>query len=418
MDGIGFIPAIWVCEAFRGDVFPSLPAFAVASIIADAADRDGRWCFLYLDTLVARSCGRLSRSTAKRALKDLVAAGVVRKLPRAALPAFFAEDLAAGRRRADNLPDVLELLIPASAYTRHGPEVLEEINEVRARLGEEPLTPAGRPDFAAADRDEPPRRSTVNRRDGSQRPTDPFPDDPSPDPVRERSTTGPAPLPRPRTSPGPAPWALELLARIPDGALYRPHVDRNLLATRLVELRAQGVSVGELARALAGWEHTDRPFAALHTRLASPATVRDWNARALLRPLARPEEPGEAFPRLPEFALDSRGRAAHTCPDHPSIRNIPGGACSVCGAPCRTRPDEAVHPFAAARRDGVLERLFGPPDVDEGFTAPKCANEHCNPDRASPRYRTVVRLTPDGRDAVAVPCPVCGRRADAPALAA
>lgn len=134
MDGIGFIPAIWVCEAFRGNVFPSLAAFAVASIIADAADRDGRWCFLYLDTLVARSCGRLSRSTAKRALKDLVAAGVVRKLPRTALPAFFAEDLAAGWRRADNLPDVLELLIPASAYT-----------VARAR----PRTPAGGKPVAA-----------------------------------------------------------------------------------------------------------------------------------------------------------------------------------------------------------------------------------------------------------------------------
>ncbi|MFL1442442.1 hypothetical protein [Nocardiopsis protaetiae] len=152
MDGIGFIPAIWVVDALRSGVFPNLRAHTAASIIADTADRDGRWCFLCLDTLVARSCGTLSLSTAKRAIKDLIDAGVVRKLPRSELAVFFAADLAAGRRRADNLPDVLELLIPASAYTRHDPRVLEEINEVRTRLGEEPLTPDNRPDLTTTGR--------------------------------------------------------------------------------------------------------------------------------------------------------------------------------------------------------------------------------------------------------------------------
>ncbi|MDT0330305.1 hypothetical protein [Nocardiopsis lambiniae] len=422
MDGIGFIPAIWVCDAFRGNVFPSLAAFAVASIIADAADRDGRWCFLYLDTLVERSCGRLSRSTAKRAIRDLVDAGVVRKLPRSELPAFFAADLDIGRRRADNLPDVLELLIPADAFTRHAPAVLEEINEARARLGEEPLTPDNRPDLQAATttgRVEPPRRSTPTPRDRSDRPTDlspddPCPSDPSPDPIRERATTGP-PAPRQRISPDIASWALELLARIPDGALHHPRQDRRLLAARLADLRARGVTVDELTRALTGWEHTQRPFAALRARLASPTTVRDWNTRALLRTLPHPRQSQDAFSPPPEFTLDSQGRAADTCPDHPSIRNTPGGTCTLCGQRCRTRPDRPPqHPDTAPRRSGFIERLFGPPDIDERFSVPKCDNAHCNPDKASPRYRTLIRPTPDGHP-IAVPCPTCGRRAATPA---
>jgi hypothetical protein len=115
MDGIGFIPALWVSDALHSGAFPSPRAHIAASIIADAADRDGRWCFLCLDTLVTRSGGLLSLSTAKRAIKDLIDARVIRKLPRPQVHAFFATDLDTGRRRADNLPDVLELLIPASA---------------------------------------------------------------------------------------------------------------------------------------------------------------------------------------------------------------------------------------------------------------------------------------------------------------
>ncbi|WP_436889461.1 hypothetical protein [Nocardiopsis dassonvillei] len=442
MNGIGFIADIWLKEALRDGLIPTGRAYIAATVIADAADRDGRWCFLLQSTLVHRAGRTLSHSTAKRALNDLVRVGLLRKLPRAQLPAFFAADIAARRRRADNLPDVLELLIPASAFTRHGPAVLEEINAVRARLGEEPITPANRPDPPASrtgGHGEPPRRATVDPRDRSDRPAnpspgDPSPDEPDPDPIRRRVTTGrPAPaasarVPRPRTSPDPAPepesspppaWAGELLARVPDAALLRPGRDRRRLAARLGELAAAGVGRDELRRALEGWEHTRSPYAALTARLASPEAVRAWNARAFLRALPPPRQAEDAFAHRPRFAVDSRGRATGTCPAHPSLRNTPGGTCAACGSLCRTHPGEVVHPPGnTGGGSGVLQRLFGPPDIDEQFTAPKCDSERCNGDRSSPRYRTVVRLAPDDRSITAVPCPTCGHRIRPPAHAA
>ncbi|WP_231391374.1 hypothetical protein [Nocardiopsis sp. CNS-639] len=80
MRGIGFIPDIWVNEAREAGLFPTSRAFIAATVIARAADLDGRWCFLCLDTLVSRSGHLLSLSVAKRAIADLIAAGLVRKL--------------------------------------------------------------------------------------------------------------------------------------------------------------------------------------------------------------------------------------------------------------------------------------------------------------------------------------------------
>ncbi|CAL9339812.1 hypothetical protein SUDANB121_00255 [Nocardiopsis dassonvillei] len=444
----GFSPLVWVTEVIDKGLLPSLRSCLAAVLIARATDRDGRWCFMRQATLVERSGGTLSLTTARRAIADLVRAGVVRKLPREQVREFFAQDLAAGRRRADALPDVLELLIPAAAFPA---DFLERVNEARALLGEEPLTPDNRPDLPATGRSGAPRPVEVTGRGVSDRPTDPSPNDPrpndpSPDPVRGRVTTG-AVVPRPRTAPDaaeppgaappavgaadgpadapppappyrgpshPAPpsppgWALDLLRLIPDAALTRPHRDRRVLAARLADLRSAGVASDELAAALSGWQDTARPYAALRARLDSPEAVRAWNSGVLIRDRPRPAPEGDAFARRPAFTLDSRGRAVRTCPDHPGVRNVPGGACAVCGGPCRTEPDEVVHP-PAARGGDILHRWLGAPDVDALFTAPKCGNEHCNGDKASPRYRTVIRLTPDGRDAVPVPCPVCGRR--------
>ncbi len=42
----------------------------------------------------------------------------------------------------------------------------------------------------------------------------------------------------------------------------------------------------------------------------------------------------------PEFDLDSRGRSPRTCPDHPGVRNEPGGSCRVCSRPCRSAPGQ------------------------------------------------------------------------------
>ncbi|CAL9374520.1 hypothetical protein SUDANB121_00939 [Nocardiopsis dassonvillei] len=532
----GFSPAVWTTLALKAGVFPTSRSHIVAALIADAVDRDGRWCFMSQSTLVERAGTLLSLSTAKRALDDLLAANIVRKLPREQVHGFFAADLAAGNMRADNLPDVLELLVPASAYTD---AALERINEARALLGEEPLTPQNRPDLPTAGRSGLSRPVRAIPRDRSERPTDPYPSDPrphdpSPDPVRGRVTTGSV-VPRPRSAPDargpgsgspgaeagnalpvpprtpvevtgpgrrvpepvpgttrptptrafqteapiparrpgagahasagtsgaaghatanmpgiaahtparvpeageripartsgttvptpaglspaethtprrtPPAWALDLLRLIPDAALRHPARDRAVLAGRLSDLHAEGVGEAELRDALAGWQDTARPFAALRARLASPDTVRAWNARALLRELPSPSPPPDAFSRRPVFPVDGQGRATGTCPVHPSVRNVPGGTCSLCGGPCRSEPGEVPHPPSAG--GDALPSWLGPPGVDAGFAVPKCDDERCNPDRESPRYRTVPRLTPDGRDVIAVPCPVCGRRA-------
>ncbi|MFD6095083.1 hypothetical protein ACFVWN_01840 [Nocardiopsis flavescens] len=472
MNGIGFLPLLWVNSALEAGLFPTTRAHTVASAIAEAADRDGRWCYLYLDTLTRRCGGTLSRSTAKRALRDLLHHHLVRKLPRTHLRTFFAHDLATGRRRADNLPDVLELLIPASAFTQHSPVVLEEINHARAQLGEEPLTPHNRPDLPAlrtprrtrptrtteamgttVHRD-PSRGVTLNPREGSQRPTDPspahpHPSDPSPYPLRRRSGTGPhtpgrpatsTPVPRPRTAPDTAPptppqpartpvpqpvpptapapsspppapaWAYDLLARIPDAALHHPHHDRTHLATRLHDLARQGVTHTALTHALTGWEHTTRPYAALNARLTTPDTLHAWNTHNLHHTPTAPA-PDQPAPDQPTtFTLDTHGKATHTCPHHPTLRNTPGGTCTICGHPCRTHPDHTPPPTkpTTPHPTPTLDHLLGPPRPDTRFTTPKCDNEHCNPDPHSPRYRTILRRTPDDRTITATPCPTCG----------
>ncbi|WP_143173235.1 hypothetical protein [Nocardiopsis flavescens] len=514
MNGIGFLPLLWVNSALEAGLFPTTRAHTVASAIAEAADRDGRWCYLYLDTLTRRCGGTLSRSTAKRALRDLLHHHLVRKLPRESLRTFFAQDLATGRRRADNLPDVLELLIPASAFTHHHPAVLEEINHARARIGEEPLTPHNRPDLpalrtprrtrptrtteAAGVQGGPSRGVTLNPREGSQRPTHPspahpHPSDPSPHPLRTRTTTGAAvprprteaapaatrtpehapapaprqapgatppkpptaqpPLPRPRTAPdadppappapertpvprpapptSPAPsspprpadpapvpaWAYDLLARIPDAALHHPHHDRTHLATRLHDLARQGVTHTALTHALTGWEHTTRPYAALNARLTTPDTLHAWNTHNLHHTPVEPAADQHAPDHPTTFTLDTHGKATHTCPHHPTLRNTPGGTCTICGHPCRTHPDHTPPPTkpATPHPTRTLDRLLGPPRPDTRFTTPKCDNEHCNPDPHSPRYRTILRRTPDDRTITATPCPTCGEAdGDAP----
>ncbi|WP_370012398.1 hypothetical protein UIS43_03085 [Nocardiopsis sp. LDBS0036] len=166
MHGIGFIPDIWVNEAREAGLFPTSRAFIAATVIARAADLDGRWCFLCLDTLVSRSGHLLSLSVAKRAIADLVAVGLVRKLDPGQTRAFFAGDIKERTRSHDRLPIVLELLIPAEDF----PEpVREEINAVRAALGEEPLDETTRPRIRKA------ATVRIDLGDGSNRPTHLYP---------------------------------------------------------------------------------------------------------------------------------------------------------------------------------------------------------------------------------------------------
>ncbi|MFB8766645.1 hypothetical protein VSQ78_02950 [Nocardiopsis alba] len=141
MRGIGFIPGLWLQKARRERRFARMRAFCAATIIADAVDPDGGFCFFHLNTMVERSGGMLSLSSAQRGIADLIEAGMVRKLDPAQARIFFAREIARGRS-PHRLPCVLELLIPMEDF----PEpVLAEINEARAALGEEPLTRFNRP---------------------------------------------------------------------------------------------------------------------------------------------------------------------------------------------------------------------------------------------------------------------------------
>ena len=136
-------------------------------------------------------------------------------------------------------------------------------------------------------------------------------------------------------------------------------------------LLRQGLSVHEACALLAESEKLHRPFPALMQRLHSLANARAFLDGKLGRGVHRPwnakvEWPGEtqqdqgttdSFDRPPRFALDAQGKADKTCPEHPGVRNHPGGRCDLCQGPCRDVPGEIVHPLASTPASG---------DSDEG----------------------------------------------------
>ncbi|MFC9937977.1 hypothetical protein [Nocardiopsis alba] len=169
MRGIGFIPGLWLQKARRERRFARMRAFCTATIIADAVDPDGGFCFFHLNTMVERSGGMLSLSSAQRGIADLIEAGMVRKLDPAQARIFFAREIARGRS-PHRLPCVLELLIPMEDF----PEpVLAKINEARAALGEEPLTRFNRPRL----RPPPPRPATRKTDEKKERREEEWEDD-------------------------------------------------------------------------------------------------------------------------------------------------------------------------------------------------------------------------------------------------
>lgn len=310
---------------------------------------------------------------------------------------------------------------------------VHDVPRFPGEVPEHPVVDRGTGNQASAD------RSPVHQ--ASTRSTD---DEETPS-VRKRESTGrapargaaperSAPLPRSREGAavegsaaappggGPSMWALGVIALVPDAALYAPDRDRAALAGRLDALTRAGVPRADLERAVRGWEDTVRPFAALTVRLASPESVRAWNARAAARsgpghgfggvPLGRAAGHGEEAPaQRPRFVLDSQGTAARTCPVHPTVRNVPGGVCRVCGRPCRTEPGGPVEAGSTSRAAPGAGPLPGlPVGVDDLFAVPKCDDPRCCSDRSSPRYRTVTRLDASGSKILAVPCPTCGHR--------
>lgn len=391
MDGIGFAPALWVCDQLRTGLFPSHKAYFVALAIAQAVDADGRWCYLLQETMAQRTSNFLSPSSIKRGLSELLQAGIVRKLAPLATRIFFAEDLASGRRRADNLPAVLELCIPAREYS---PLALAQINQVRRDLGEEsldentrpPLTPAGKaqrpgpsagpvvPRPRAPEPTPPPQNGThqsdvpeqvtaahCERHEGSQGPTDLFPNN--------LSTTGAGACVRGTSSTGAEP--LELIARIPNALLTNPRTDRQALRGAVHDLAAAGLPNEQISALLGGADRLRRPFPGLMSRLSSLKRAQQFLAGRLGQGVHQPLWPAPQWPAgtvtdEPEFDLDPRGLAPRTCPDHPGVRNEPGTACRVCSRPCRTAPGQ------------------GPPESPPSVPAPRPGAWAADPDPKSP----------------------------------
>ncbi|WP_150245272.1 hypothetical protein [Nocardiopsis quinghaiensis] len=349
LQGIGFISLLWVRDALNAGLFSNTRSYTVASVIAGAGDCDGRYCFLYLASMVER-CGKaMSIATVKRAVRDLIRAGLVRKLNRQQTRAFFAEELAVGQRWADRLPCVLELLVPACAYPE---QTLAEINEVRAELGEEPLDDATRPyplvGTTAQDAHNGGSDCATNLS-----PTDSCPSE-NPGSVRGTSTTGGVERDESGQT---ARECHPLLAHISDSCLRSPVTDRLALDYALRSLWEQGMTEQELT-ALVGDAHRLRnPFPVLMTRMRGVT-----EARAFLRgqlghgltgapprlggftPAQFPPDEGDPFGASPRFEVDALGQATGTCPDHSSVRNLPGGACRLCGQLCRSHPGELMHP--------------------------------------------------------------------------
>ncbi|MFE1168414.1 hypothetical protein [Nocardiopsis sp. NPDC058789] len=361
LKGIGFILAIWVQQVFRRGVLPTLRSLPALMAIADVVDADGRWCYFLLENLAQRSGGVLSVSSLKRAIDDLVEAGVVRKLDRSETIVFFDRDIARGRS-SHHLPCVLELLVPAEDY----PDlVLEEINACRARLGEEPLTPHTRPSLRG--RRTPAQIEPAPR---SDRPTDRSPGDSSDgeagDSVRGASNTGE------QKRQSPSGEVFELIDHIPGALLADPETDRNRLAGSAERLLRQGLRVADVRALLAGAERLRRPFPALMRRLCDMRAARAYLDGALGRGIARAEvappswpvgDDTDPFAHPARFLVDSRGRSAGTCPHHPAVRNTPGGTCVICGRPCRSVPDEIVHepkPLPAAPSPAVEQATLDP----------------------------------------------------------
>ncbi|GAB3689497.1 hypothetical protein [Nocardiopsis oceani] len=400
--GIGFILAIWVQRMHRAGLLPTLRSLSALLAISDAVDADGRWCFFLLENLAGRSGGTLSVSSLKRAIDDLAAAGVVRKLTRSETLGFFAEDINRGRS-VYQLPCVLELLVPAEDY----PElVLAEINACRAELGEEPLNAHNRPPLTRRW-----TRAHTEPTPSSDRPTDCSPgyssEDEAPGSVRGSASTGEKNRQKLRSG------LFGIIDRIPDAFLSDPETDRERLGRAVENLLRQGLSAGTLRTLFSGIERLGRPFPALMHRLRSPRAARAFLDGSLGRGIHAPGTlvpswpvpvGDDAFAQPEQFPLDSQGRANRTCPEHDATRNAPGSTCVICGRRCRSVPGELIH--EPTRKTPDVSEPSGHPDPAEvqkpvrGVSDPDVPREGLDPELlermaasldVAGRRRTVVR---------------------------
>lgn len=371
MRGIGFIPLLWVATALQEGLFPSRRSYCVASIIARSGDCDGRYCYLFLKNMVERGGRILSESSIKRGVNELVEAGLVRKLTRQQTRTFFAQDIAEGRKWGDRLPNVLELLIPAEAYPE---QVLAEINQVRAELGEEPLDETTRPYPSVG------TTGHIGTDEGADCTEDCCHSDlcsrKNPASVRDCVCTGGQDQKNSQNGP------YEIIARIHHQYLSDPVADRERLTKAVDDLLDQGLSVKEARALFSGLKGLDRPFPALMSRMrdlrtaqaflsgslgkginASASTSAAWSTTNDAAPFSHPEQ----------FLLDSQGKANYTCPDHWHTRNEPGGTCAICGRLCRSVPGEVMHDPVAVPAPRADPRSENEPAYADQDTEPSIA---------------------------------------------
>lgn len=213
----------------------------------------------------------------------------------------------------------------------------------------------------------------------------------------------------------------ELLARIPDRLLLSPEADRLTLGRRAESLLRAGLGTDQLRALFSGLEGLGRPFGALLLRTADLKSALAFLDGKLGRGVHRPwgsttawPEPDQGFgagptgPDLseaaqgdqldspPEFSVDVNGAADRTCPEHLSVRNVPGGCCALCGGPCRNAPGELVHPLADPARPGpgpVLDRSL---QMSAGLVpAPRSGESAPKPGEGTDRAATEEELDPE-----------------------
>ncbi|WP_157090925.1 hypothetical protein [Nocardiopsis listeri] len=200
----------------------------------------------------------------------------------------------------------------------------------------------------------------------------------------------------------------DLLARIPDRSLLRPQTDRSALQRRAERLLKAGLPLEQVRVLLSGIGDLGRPFGALMRRMGNLSSAQAFLDGHLGRGVHRPwntgvdwgvapepwpdsgqgQDDSDLFDRPSEFILDALGKADKTCPEHPGVRNHPGGRCLLCQGPCRDVPGEIVHPQAPppieapAEGRGALKGLIPSPrsgqdplpptaDPDQGELDPK-----------------------------------------------
>ena len=181
--GIRFSPYLWVRKAPLAT--PLL--HVVLEALATAVDPDGCYSWLSYDSLSGRS-RNASESAVRTSVRTMEQGKILRRI--AGEERFAILDAHGVRYTRDKPPLLVELLIPASAYSA---EDLVRVNRMRADRGRPPITAESRPDItemagarkkrADAGQAAPQRRTKKERAAEAvaQEPLPPVPDEPDMD---------------------------------------------------------------------------------------------------------------------------------------------------------------------------------------------------------------------------------------------